>query len=48
MCYTGGGAMPVFLQEEKKKLWVLSKLIKIRHDKERPPKDLDDREEKGD
>jgi hypothetical protein len=45
MCYTGGGAMPLFPQE---KLWVLSKLIKLRLDRGRPPEDLGDREEMGD
>jgi hypothetical protein len=32
----------------KEKLWVPSKLIKIRHDKGKPPKDLGDGEENGD
>jgi hypothetical protein len=45
-CHTGGGVMPLF-PEEKKNLWVPSKLIKIRHDKGSPPIDLGDRE-KGD
>ena len=31
--------MPIFPQGGKKRLWVPSKLIKIRHDKGRPPKD---------
>jgi hypothetical protein len=31
----------------KEKLWVPSKLIKIRHDRERPPEDLGNREERG-
>ena len=35
-------------KKKKEKLWVPSKLIKTRHDKERPPEDLSDGEEKGD
>ena len=38
-CVTVGG---------KENLWVPFKMIKIRHDKGRPPEDLDDSEEKGD
>ena len=41
----GKCVMPVSTGKEK--LWVPSKLIKIRHDKGKPPKDLGDREEKG-
>lgn len=37
-----------YLSTGKEKLWVPSKLIKIRHDRGRPPEDLGDREEKGD
>ena len=37
-----------YVSTGKEKLWVPSKLIKIRHDKGRPPEDLGDREEKGD
>jgi hypothetical protein len=41
----GRGFMPVSTGKEK--LWIPSKLIKIRHDR-RPPEDLSDREELGD
>ena len=41
----GRGFMPVSTGKEK--LWIPSKLIKIRHDKGSPPIDLGDRE-KGD
>ena len=37
-----------YISTGNKKLWVSSKLIKIRHDKRRHPEDLGDREEKGD
>ena len=36
-----------YVSTGKEKLWVPSKLIKIKHDKERPPEDLSDGE-KGD
>jgi hypothetical protein len=37
-----------FVSTGKEELWVPSLLIKIRHDRGRPPEDLGDREEKGD
>jgi hypothetical protein len=36
-----------YVSTGKENLWVPSKLIKIRHDKGKPPEDLGDREEKG-
>jgi hypothetical protein len=35
-----------YLSTGKEKLWVPSKLIKIRHDRGRPPEDLGDREKR--
>lgn len=45
LCWKRGYA---FISTGKEKLWVPSKLIKIRHDEGRPPEHRGDREEKGD
>ena len=37
------GEKYAYVSTGKEKLWVPSKLIKIRHDKGRPPEDLGDR-----
>ena len=42
------GEKYAYVSTGKEKLWVPSKLIKIRYDRGRPPEDLGDREEKGD
>jgi hypothetical protein len=42
------GQTYTYVSTGREKLWVSSKVIKIRHDRGRPPEDLGNREEKRD